>query len=279
MNRLDLSGTIHKGLRDSSFYQCIRDVLKRGKLTEKYIDKIMDEEGKKEYNKVFTHESVDPVNNYEYHETLGDVTINKSIVWYYNSKYPKLRCTEGRTVMTKIKAAVGSKSYLYKFAESLGFWKYVTITEEQKQRSMKSTLEDILEAFIGCTEFLINEKIYPTSGYSICFNIISSILSENEISLKYTDLVDAITRLKEIGDKNKQISKIQYDTSQDKTQEGFAIFTSTVIITIDGKQHRLGTGIGAKQALAKTIAAENSIPMLKQKFGIEPVYPNWEKYL
>ena len=66
---------VYNGPRDQEFKDMIKTILKLGKLKEKYIDVLLDEEGLSVYDKVFTHPSVDPLNNYEFYEILGDITV------------------------------------------------------------------------------------------------------------------------------------------------------------------------------------------------------------
>ena len=47
---------------------------------------------------------------------------------------------------------------------------------------------------------LLDKKIGLSVGYSVCYNIVKELFDQVKISLKYEDLYDAITRLKETQD-------------------------------------------------------------------------------
>ena len=83
-------------------------------------------------------------------------------------------------------------------------------------------MEDCLEAFIGATEMQFDNRVKFGVGYTACYNIISAIYDKIPISLKYEDLFDSKTRLKEIFDQyGSEIGKLSYVTHkrlpEDKT--------------------------------------------------------------
>ena len=193
-------GKIYEGSRGNDFRELIRKVLQRGKLLPKYIDFLTNKESIKEYGKAFTAESADVINNSEVFEQLGDLSANKFIVWYMYRRFPQLNCAEGVKVVARIRINYGAKQSFFDIANNLGFWPYISASEEERARRMKPLLEDSLEAFIGVTEYLLDEKFRPGVGYAIVYDILASIFNEMHISLKYEDLYDAKTRLKEVFD-------------------------------------------------------------------------------
>ena len=88
----DLPKEIFKGTRNDSFKRLIIDLLKRGNLRQKYIDSLTDMESLQQYDKAFTAPSANPEENYEIFEQLGDLSINKFIVWYAYRRFPQLDC-------------------------------------------------------------------------------------------------------------------------------------------------------------------------------------------
>lgn len=160
----------------------------------------MDEESMKIYSDAFTHISIDSDRNYEYLEILGDVTCNKSIVWYIKDRFPQLQNSEGVKVIARLRINLVSKKNFSIIADQLGFTEFISCEKDIKDQKGKSILEDVFEAFFGATELLIDKMISPGAGYSICYRIIKNILDEQYISLDYEDLYDPITRLKETFD-------------------------------------------------------------------------------
>jgi dsRNA-specific ribonuclease len=188
------------GIRGPPFCEFIRSLLLRSGLKTRYIDLLTNEESMKTYTDVFTHISIDPDRNYEYLEILGDVTCNKSIVWYIKDRFPQLQNSEGVKVIARLRINLVSKKNFASIADKLGFEPFISCEKEIKEQKGKSLLEDVFEAFFGATELLIDKIIGNGAGYGICYRILQSILDEESISLRYEDLYDPITRLKETFD-------------------------------------------------------------------------------
>lgn len=249
---------IYYGPRDESFRSLIVSLLKRGKLKNDYILSITDERGMDMYSQVFTHNSVDRKKNYEYFEILGDSTINKGIVWYLYRKFPQLNCPEGVKILSRLKISLVSKKSFSTFADKLGFWGYISASEQERRDKKKSILEDVFEAFFAATEILIDTKIKLGAGYAICYNIITSLFDETEISLRYEDLFDAKTRLKEIFDHYRILGNVKYEAERKEDN-----LSHVIVYQVKGNSKiPIGTGIAALKADAEQKAAEEAIRKL-----------------
>ena len=121
----------------------------------------------------------------------------------------------------------------------------------------KKLLEDTFEAFIGVTELMIDEKIRHNVGYAIVYEILHSVFETVNISLKYEDLYDAKTRLKELfdlynkGDSN--IGTLQYEETKDLETR----LTTSLVYQKISPTHRvlLGQGVASLKADAQQRAA------------------------
>ena len=131
---------IYLGSRGEDFKKLIRSVLKKSKLKKKYIDMLTDNESMKSYASAFTSDSVDEDNNYQVMEQLGDLTGNKFIVMYMYKRFPQLKCSEGVKVVARLRINYGSKNSFAEFARKLGFWTFISATNDLRQRKMKSLL-------------------------------------------------------------------------------------------------------------------------------------------
>lgn len=185
---------------NESFKEFIYKFLKRSKLKRKYMKELTSPVNMKIYESVFTHISIDPDNNYEFYEILGDVTLNKCIVWYIKDRFPMLQNALGVKIIARLRINMVSKKNFSIISQKMGFLPYIRADEEHKSTKLSSLLEDVFEAFFGATEFIIDRMISVGSGYGICYQLLKSILDEEYISLKYEDLYDPITRLKETFD-------------------------------------------------------------------------------
>lgn len=188
-----------KGTRGIEFRSFIQSLLGRSKLAKSNIDFLTNNKNIQYYETAFTHRNVDIEKNYEFYELIGDVTCNKIIVWYLKDRFPFLNNMNGVKVIARLRINLVSKKTFSKWAEKLDFERFISYDEETKSKQNMSVLEDCFEAFFGVTELLINEH-YKAGGYHFVYQILSSIIDEEKISLKYTDLYDPITRLKETFD-------------------------------------------------------------------------------
>jgi hypothetical protein len=203
---------LYLGLRGDKFNRLIADLLSAGNLKPKYINLLTNKESMKEYDKAFTSASrIHPEDNYERFEQIGDVAASHFIISYFYRRLPQIDCALGVKVVARLRINYGAKKTFSKFAEELGFWPFITgliepedpkIKQNKKFRSrhMKDLLEDVFEAFFGCTEFLLDKHFRHGVGYAIVYDILSSIFNKITVSLAYEDLVDHKTQLKETFD-------------------------------------------------------------------------------
>ena len=195
----------------SKFKSLITRTLKLTNLSDSAIQSLLDDTKIIFHNREFTALELyekfvfvapchDETDNYEFLEILGDSVINKAIVCHFTDRFPELQCPTGVRTIARLKIKYVSKDTFYKFAEKLGFWKFIKASTETRERRKKPTLEDVFEAFCGATEWIINQKIGNHIGYHIIQKLIDYLFNQIEISLEHDDLYDAITRLKETQD-------------------------------------------------------------------------------
>lgn len=245
------------------FQDKIRNFLRISLLKQKYITKITDPEGMALYAQAFTHSSVSPI-NYEWLEILGDATLNKSVVWYINNRFPQLHNAEGVKVIARLKIKLVSKNNFSEIAEQFGFLPFIQINEENMKTklNLKSVLEDVLEAFFGATEILIDRHFGQGSGYGICYELLKHIMDRRPISLKYEDLYDPITRLKETFDIFRTSSlwgQVRYENTKSESMQYVTVFQYD---PVSGRKVALGSASAPTLDEAKQKAAMIAIERL-----------------
>jgi dsRNA-specific ribonuclease len=224
---------IYFGPRNSEFKMHIESILKKGNMKQKYIDFLTCEKSMEAYSAAYTSELVDENNNYQVMEQLGDLSGNKFIVWYIYQRFPQLRCAEGVKVAARVRINYGSKNSFCRIAEQLGCWKFITATNELRQRKKKSLLEDVFEAFIGTTEFLVDSEYRIGVGYACIYKILKSIFDELVISIRYEDLYDPKTRLKELFDiHSDSLGPLVYEEEKGER------FTTSFVYRLDGAKYQ-----------------------------------------
>jgi len=272
---------IHFGDHTSeNFREHISKILEKGGLKEKYMSHLLSENSLHAYSYAYTSELVDETNNYQVAEQLGDLSLNKFIVWYIYERFPQLKCAEGVKIAARLRINYGSKNSFCKIAESLGFWDYITAPNSIRQRKKKNLLEDVFEAMIGTTETLLDEEFNIGTGYACVYKILKGIFDEMNISLKYEDLYDAKTRLKELFDiHNGKLGPLIYEETKEETcttsyvyrLEGASYQTrpdGTVNmskITGNYKKILLGKGTASLKSDAQQFGAESALKTLAKQ--------------
>jgi dsRNA-specific ribonuclease len=265
---------IYKGVRGPKFVYFLKQVLSLSNLSGQYYSVLLDKEGLNLYDQAFTHKTADPTYNYEFFEFLGDTTINKTIAWYLSRRFTQLNCPEGVKVLTRLKInLISKKSFVY-FAKQLQFWDFVSADMETRTNKMDKTLEDVFEAFFGVTELIVDSKIRQGAGYSICYNIIEKLMDNRDISLKYEDLFDSKTRLKEMFDFfGEQLGRMSYQT--DKVER---IHYVKILLHHPSGIHLIGEGSGALKATAEQKASSEAIKSLNRMGYIKPLSDGYKLF-
>lgn len=264
---------IYLGSRGADFKDFIVKLLQIGDIKPKYISILTDTNGMKLYTKAFTSESVDSEENYQVLEQVGDLSGNKIIVNYMYEKFPQLDCTEGVKVVARLRINYGAKQCFSEIARKLGFWTFISASNEIRQRKMKSLLEDVFEAFLGATERLGDKIKRVGFGYAIVYDILASIFDEMDISLKYEDLYDAKTRLKELFDTNATLGTLIYEELKSET---FTV--STIFLKNTEGKFKIGEGKASLKADAQQKAATNSLYLLAKKGISKPIPKIYQKF-
>lgn len=266
------------GARDESFISLITHVLKSSGLKTKFINILLSPRAIKQFGIAFTSSKVDPDNNYEMYELLGDVAAGHFIKGYMKRRFPVLNCAKGVKVVARLLINYGSKQSFSKIAEDLNFWPFISALQEDRDRLKKSLLEDVFEAFLGVVEDILDDE-YKTIGvgYNNVYTILKAVFDKMEISLKYDNLYDAKTRLKEIFDKYRlcenSLGNLVYE--EDERMEGDKITTSHVYMVhggvkikkqlIGGTRIKMGDGTAALKSAAQQKASSEAIHFLRER--------------
>jgi len=200
--------------KQKSFDNFIYNILRyRCLLKEKTVNKffIENKESMQLLDQAFIHKSFDAVTNYELLEFRGDVILNACVVEYITDTYPKIISVKWTT---RLKHTLVSGKILARMAVRNGFEEFLQVSDELRERfntfpdkwdceDYQAAYEDTVEALCGAISQILNKHTARGVGYVACYNLISSFLKEEPISLEYEDVFDAKSRLKEVFDAKK----------------------------------------------------------------------------
>lgn len=193
----------------SDFANLIKTVIDKGNIDEPTKNLLI--KNIAIYEEAFTSPSINKVRNYEMFEHLGDATVNKFLVSYFIKRFPQLDCPSGVKIVARLKINYASKQSFYTIANNLGFWPFIVASPQVKATKKKALLEDVLEAFIGATEYIIDSRYQHTGiGYVVVARVLKQIFDRITISLAYEDLYDPKSRIKEYFDKNKHLGTLEF---------------------------------------------------------------------
>lgn len=270
--------SFYHGTRDISFYNLIKGLLKRGKIKEHYIQSLLTVDSMKEYNNAFTSSTitsylntttnkveinVNSSGNYEIYEKLGDGVFDCFIGFYPFRRFPEMTSVKDVKVIHMIRSTYGSRKQFAPIAERLGFWNFISSNMFERNHHKEKLLEDVFEAFLGCTCNILDNAFKVGVGFGICYDILKSIFDEMDISTEFEEMQDYKSKLNEIMMKNKQLGKLFYEFNRDEKMAYSIIYRVT-----DYGRYELGRGTGSKKPKAEQVAAKNALTYLKT-IGIE----------
>lgn len=269
----DTTYEIYNGVRGKRFQNMLLNLLKRANIKKDTLSALTSTKSLQFYNQAFTAVSADAQNNYEMFEQLGDVTANKFIVWYMYRRFPQLKTPAGVKVVARLRINYGARQSFYKLGEKLGFWDYISASEDERNRKKKDLLEDCVESFVGVTEFLLDDIYSPGVGHAVVYDILKSLFDDIHISLRYEDLYDAKTRLKELFDFHKSsIIGLKYRNTRDVDT---GLFTAVVYYE---NNTVIGTGTATKLKDAEQKAAYIGISTIKKHGYDKPIPVEYSEF-
>lgn len=250
---------------------------------------LLDDSALELYQKAFTHVSFDPVNNYEVYEQLGDITVNKFLVWYFHNRFTTasgiglFNSTLGVKIVARLRIKYGSKQFLSDLADQLGFWDHIRISEAVSYGKRMSILEDVFESFIGVTEYIIdhrvlssNQRQMPGLGYMCCYQILHHFFERIPIDLKYESLFDAKTRCKELFDLYKEdLGTICYEYEKQNNNSVVQVYRETPTERIF-----ISSGISSiNKSMAEQQASEEALIVLARQGFVREIPSEYKQLL
>ena len=266
------------------FRAFIISLLEKANLRQETIASYTDEESMVEFCRAFTHKSYSSIFNYEFLEFRGDVVVNFAVVQYLQARFPKVISVKW---LTKLKHNLGSKTVLANLAVKADFLKHILYGRGMEDiiRSANyfenvdylSMMEDTFEAFVGAVVAVVDSKNRRGVGYTVAYIIIKSFYDSLEISLKWENVFDAKSRIKELYDQLKWAfeqnisTRLMKDSSHVATIWGYPL----------GDRSRepknkivIDKGSGPTAQLAQEKASVRALQILWRKYGIAETIPS-----
>ena len=287
-----------------NFRNFIRSLLDKAIISKEKQDILTDHSGMIEFTNAFTHKEIDPINNYEYHEILGDVVANLAIVTHYHKRFSYLFKKGGSGVMgpvgimARLKMTGISKKTYSQFSDKLGLWDYIRVPsseEQEKQKrdyfiSKRKVLEDVFEAFIGCLCKLIDERLSKINidgqifelngiGFSRAYDLMEPLMKEINIEISEENIYDEKSKLNnEIGKihwvKLNYISEDRFENDEKLKEDKSQLPTrfKTYIIIQDKNTNNIIYTSGIGYGINKKDSEQKAAKMLRESGILNKLY-------
>lgn len=187
------------------FKNFVIKILKMAKLKQRGIDLLTTRENLLMIRQAFVHITYDLDYNYEMFETIGDKFLKAQVGRYVHRRFPMIVSSKW---LTRLNHLFEQKSALSKFAEKMGFWKYIIYGDVMEQilekckikgddTAYKTLLEDSFEAFVGSIVLIFDSYTVVGVGDAFAYYMYRSIADNLDIRADYR-IFDAVSRLKEL---------------------------------------------------------------------------------
>jgi len=253
----------------------IRNVFRKSRIDPKYMDVLTNPSALSIYKVAFTSNTVDPDNNYELYEYMGDVAANAAVVMYFYNVFPQLRDVKFINTLNRLKIVHVSRESFSKIAEDLGFWPHIryneTVALEKPvlKKSRDALMEDVFEAFVGATQLILIDALQMVGvgvgvANQIVYNFIKPIFDAKEISFASEDLYDAKTRLKELFEVKKNTPNKLVDDFGVPKYIDMSLPSTNVVLKFT-KSNNVFYGNGASKQQSHKMAAQQAIDYFKNR--------------
>jgi len=213
----------------------------------------------------FTSKDVNEHRCYEPLELIGDGFLHAFMSQYFADRFPFLMNCEGVKVTARLKINYGSNTILSRIAEQHGFWNFISASVQDREEQKDKLLEDVFEAIFGAIQIIVNNKWSKEQGmgvgYGVCYTIAKNIYDKIPISLRYDDLYDGITRLKELFDLATMNTKYGKPSYIDDGNKELSEYKCSVML--QGKM--IAFAVGNSKQEARQLASCKAIEELRKR--------------
>jgi dsRNA-specific ribonuclease len=252
-----------------------------GNIKERYKNIMLSPENLQYYVIAFVHKSFNRYNNYEIFEQLGDLSVNKFVVWHGYRKFPQINFSEGPSIAARLKITFGSKYKLGCIGKQLNFDDLILTNNQNiegiRVPAIEDLIEDTFEAFMGATEYIFDKCLMKHTGYSFVYKILEGIFNNplyvKDFKIEFSILLDPISTLKELTESPAFYEifppkhKLVYT---DVKQFDNKTLTTVFLKMENGKKIELGKGVGTTKKKAKPIASKNALDNIEKIYFLKP---------
>jgi dsRNA-specific ribonuclease len=238
------------------FKDCVDDILARTGVPDEIITQMSsDNSNYQELAKCFVPEILDPIHNYELYEMIGDQTLNKAAFNYiFRIVHPRISGVDKKITvgyMDSMKQYYISTKFYSSMAQDIGFSEFFHQVCYQRPDLMPSIVgrnsktldqlyEDLIEAFVGCLELLVDRYVGMHRGYAYVANFVYDLLSDIHINFDAAQYWSNHKLLKEANDR---IDKYNKDRPDARLRNHLVTIENKKMIGVSGFVFKQGKNI------------------------------------
>ena len=221
--------------------------------------------------RVFTDKSIDPSNNYETYEYLGDKIGNAMFVYYIIKRYAQQGYVFTEAIGTLLTTKYMARGFQSEIVDKWDLMPYVRHDPKLDLSDDKSK-SNIFEAFVGCLFDLANSVIGSMVGSVYVYRLMMAIFMDVDLNPDKIQK-DAKSRLNELYTmKGWKLPKFEYSQSTDPRQPGF------LVRIINQQGIVLGQGFGQKDKAEGEASEQVLDTFAKQGVTIESTREELQRY-
>lgn len=242
-------------------------------LGEEMTIKLVGEQSMKVWMDAFTHETFNPINNYEALEYLGDMVLKSVFADYLMNRIPNLKNAE----FTELNRAYMSAEFQSEMAYELGLQDHILILGVEK--AGLKIVGDLFESFIGALS-RTSDIVYTRGlGYVNCSRMIEYLFRDQEIDMNKAQGNDK-TQVQQIftrfGKGKPEERRVEADRSPDGLDHIYVILTEdqlNFIFSYNSRTPRkriaeIGHGSAPTKNEASIKAYKQALDNLRSLYGI-----------
>jgi hypothetical protein len=130
------------------------------------------------WEKAFTNETFNPVDNYEELEILGDAVLKLTFVQYLLRRFPGITKNKISALLDRYM----SKLFQQELAQNLGFGSLIRVSNV---KTTKHIMEDTFESFFGALFDIANTLIADGLGYIFSYGLLAVIFEPVQFNMAY----------------------------------------------------------------------------------------------
>lgn len=269
------------------FHEFVENILKRIGIKPETREIFLTKKSLHDLRMSLVHASYDKYMNNNMYKFEGNSIMDLIIVDFLNLKFPNIKSEKW---LTNIKHNITSGNTFYNISKKLGLLEYSLCGDNLKEirkdegnfvscKDTKNVTESLVRPFVAALLNIADSEILRGVGYFIVFSLLFPLLSEENISVKFENVFDHKSRLKELF--QKQGWNFEQNLMYEE-EEGSVIVAKIFGFPLGNRKPfpnnrtLISSGKGRSKIEAAKGASKNALEILKTQYKIKENFQAFE---